>query len=80
MGGEEDPKDGAAVAGAVFGAVFIYIVCCFYLSADMVRFLLTVWAGFLRFLRIAGSSSHARKPSRRDKPIMRRNNYVAHDL
>lgn len=26
MGGEEDPKDGAAVAGAVFGAVFIYIV------------------------------------------------------
>ena len=27
MGTEEDPKDGAAVAGAVFGAVFIYIVC-----------------------------------------------------
>jgi ribonuclease kappa len=27
MGGEEDPKDGGAVAGAVFGAVFIYIVC-----------------------------------------------------
>jgi hypothetical protein len=26
MGGEEDPKDGSAVAGAVFGAVFIYIV------------------------------------------------------
>ena len=26
MGGEEDPKDGGAVAGAVFGAVFIYIV------------------------------------------------------
>lgn len=26
MGSEEDPKDGAAVAGAVFGAVFIYIV------------------------------------------------------
>lgn len=26
MGGEEDPKDGAAVAGAVFGAVFVYIV------------------------------------------------------
>ncbi|CAO2649287.1 Nn.00g066720.m01.CDS01 [Neocucurbitaria sp. VM-36] len=25
MGTEEDPKDGAAVAGAVFGAVFIYI-------------------------------------------------------
>lgn len=25
MGGEEDPKDGGAVAGAVFGAVFIYI-------------------------------------------------------
>jgi ribonuclease kappa len=26
MGSEEDPKDGGAVAGAVFGAVFIYIV------------------------------------------------------
>ncbi|KAF1851221.1 uncharacterized protein K460DRAFT_271801 [Cucurbitaria berberidis CBS 394.84] len=25
MGSDEDPKDGAAVAGAVFGAVFIYI-------------------------------------------------------
>lgn len=25
MGGEEDPKDGGAVAGAIFGAVFIYI-------------------------------------------------------
>ncbi|RMZ70961.1 1-(5-phosphoribosyl)-5-[(5-phosphoribosylamino)methylideneamino] imidazole-4-carboxamide isomerase [Pyrenophora seminiperda CCB06] len=25
MGGHEDPKDGNAVAGAVFGAVFIYI-------------------------------------------------------
>ena len=25
MGGEEDPEDGDAVAGAVFGAVFIYI-------------------------------------------------------
>jgi hypothetical protein len=26
MGSDEDPKDGGAVAGAVFGAVFIYIV------------------------------------------------------
>ena len=26
MGSEEDPSDGGAVAGAVFGAVFIYIV------------------------------------------------------
>ncbi|KAF2657447.1 hypothetical protein K491DRAFT_594950 [Lophiostoma macrostomum CBS 122681] len=25
MGSEEDPKDGGAVAGAVFGAVFIYL-------------------------------------------------------
>ncbi|KAF2999424.1 hypothetical protein E8E13_007397 [Curvularia kusanoi] len=25
LGGEEDPEDGNAVAGAVFGAVFIYI-------------------------------------------------------
>lgn len=28
LGGHEDPEDGSAVAGAVFGAVFIYIVCC----------------------------------------------------
>lgn len=28
LGGDEDPEDGKAVAGAVFGAVFIYIVCC----------------------------------------------------
>lgn len=27
LGGEEDPEDGNAVAGAVFGAVFIYVVC-----------------------------------------------------
>ena len=26
MGVKEDPEDGSAVAGAVFGAVFIYIV------------------------------------------------------
>lgn len=26
MGSTEDPQDGGAVAGAVFGAVFIYIV------------------------------------------------------
>jgi ribonuclease kappa len=26
MGGHEDPEDGGAVAGVVFGAVFIYIV------------------------------------------------------
>jgi len=26
MGSDEDPSDGGAVAGAVFGAVFIYIV------------------------------------------------------
>jgi hypothetical protein len=30
MGDEESPKDGAAVAGAVFGAVFIYAVCPLY--------------------------------------------------
>lgn len=26
MGSDQDPEDGGAVAGAVFGAVFIYIV------------------------------------------------------
>lgn len=26
MGSKEDPEDGGAVAGAVFGAVFIYVV------------------------------------------------------
>jgi hypothetical protein len=32
MGSEEDPKDGGAVAGAVFGAVFIYIVRLAYIT------------------------------------------------
>ena len=40
MGGEEDPEDGDAVAGAVFGAVFIYIVCATGKTApEMLRIL-----------------------------------------
>lgn len=37
MGSEEDPKDGNAVAGAVFGAVFIYIVCISHLAIPCQR-------------------------------------------
>ena len=56
MGGDEDPKDGSAVAGAVFGAVFIYIVSLSFLFCSLsgklrvARSLLTGWAqGFFVF-------------------------------
>jgi hypothetical protein len=67
MGGEEDPKDGGAVAGAVFGAVFIYIVRL--LSNWRLPSMLTL-SGFLRLLRITSLPPHAREPPRRDKPVM----------
>jgi ribonuclease kappa len=52
LGGEEDPEDGNAVAGAVFGAVFIYIVC----SACTQRFCADAYGsqGFLVFCGFQG--------------------------
>jgi hypothetical protein len=70
MGGEEDPKDGSAVAGTVFGAVFIYIVRSFRTTAQEARRKLICDTGFLRLLRTTSLPPHARKPSRRDKPVM----------
>lgn len=67
MGSDEDPKDGGAVAGAVFGAVFIYIVRPITLRSYE---LALTRAGFLRLLWIPSLPSHAREPSRRDKPAM----------
>jgi hypothetical protein len=67
MGSDEDPKDGGAVAGAVFGAVFIYIVRPATLQTFGRRL---TRAGLLRLLRIPSLPSHAREPSRRDKPVM----------
>lgn len=54
LGGEEEPEDGNAVAGAVFGAVFIYIVCG--------NQLLTYCSHVLTHFR-ASSSSVASRPS-----------------
>ena len=68
MGGEEDPKDGGAVAGAVFGAVFIYIVCGNESSQHTDS--TNGSTGFLCLLRTTSLPSHAREPSRRDKPVM----------
>jgi hypothetical protein len=48
MGGEEDPKDGEAVAGAVFGAVFIYIVCLMF-EGGCIESTANVCQGFLVF-------------------------------
>lgn len=67
MGSDEDPKDGGAVAGAVFGAVFIYIVRPVTLRTFGRRL---TRAGLLRLLRIPSLPSHAREPPRRDKPVM----------
>lgn len=68
MGSEEDPKNGGAVAGAVFGAVFIYVVRGFtkYTALDLADTLI----GFLRILRTAGLPTHAREPTRCYKPVM----------
>jgi hypothetical protein len=67
MGSDEDPKDGGAVAGAVFGAVFIYIVRPTTLQTLGRRL---TRAGLLRILWIPSLPSHAREPPRRDKPVM----------
>jgi hypothetical protein len=67
MGHNEDPEDGGAVAGAVFGAVFIYIVCQ---SAPVNTYHTHELLGILRLLRIPSSPPHQRKPPRRDKPII----------
>jgi ribonuclease kappa len=59
LGGVEDPEDGNAVAGAVFGAVFIYIVCCTLdckiraVANDSQGFF--VFCGFQAFLHIRES-------------------------
>jgi hypothetical protein len=68
MGSEEDPKDGNAVAGAVFGAVFIYIVriSCAIQPADPTN----MHAGLLRVLWFPGLPSPAREPSWRDNSVM----------
>jgi hypothetical protein len=69
MGSEEDPKDGSAVAGAVFGAVFIYIVR--QIRQDGIWTLLThSFTGVLCLLRIPSLPPLARKPPRRDKSVM----------
>ena len=70
MGSEEDPdpEDSGAVAGAVFGAVFIYIVHLAYLLRERQSF--NNLLGVFRLLRTAGLPSYARKPSWRYKSII----------
>lgn len=68
MGSEEDPKDGSAVAGAVFGAVFVYIVRD-QNSAGRVA-LLTSSTGLLRILWIPSLPPSPREPPWRDNAIM----------
>lgn len=68
MGSEEDPKDGGAVAGAVFGAVFIYIVRL--QCAEPGLCVLLIYAlGILCLLRIPGLLTPAREPEGRDKSV-----------
>lgn len=49
MGSEDSPKDGGAVAGAVFGAVFIYIVRTIRFLFSWRTLLLTMVQGFFVF-------------------------------
>jgi hypothetical protein len=49
MGSDEDPKDGGAVAGAVFGAVFIYIVRSESTRKPEGADVLTIMQGFFVF-------------------------------
>ena len=76
MGSDEDPKDGGAVAGAVFGAVFIYIV---RLSAPgkggatldrWIRAPANRSIGILRLLRVPSTLTYSREPTRSYKSIM----------
>lgn len=71
MGTDEDPKDGGAVAGAVFGAVFIYIVCSLSVSDDGEWGLANMKAGILCVLRIPGLLTFEGKPTGCDKPVVR---------
>lgn len=79
MGHTEDPKDGGAVAAAVFGAVAVYGVriayrdpanharCCWDVTDHLV--------GISHLLRITGLVTHARKPERRDLTFL-----IEHDI
>src|SRR4051812_18028651 len=69
MGSEDSPKDGGAVAGAVFGAVFIYIVRTIRFLFWR-RLLLTMVSGILRVLWIPSLPPLQRKPPGRDKPVV----------
>jgi hypothetical protein len=71
MGSTEDPEDGGAVAGAVFGAVFIYIVRILFTSRVVGKQKTDYIPGLLRLLRLPSLPSHARKPSRRDNPLIK---------
>ena len=63
MGSTEDPKDGGAVAGAVFGAVFIYIVCAIHLCG---------WNDMLTNPRASLSSAASRPSSTSEKAAVAR--------
>jgi hypothetical protein len=70
MGHTDDPEDGGAVAGAVFGAVFIYIVRKAKPGVLFYTVLYLQNLGILRLLRFPSPPSHQRKPPWRHKPII----------
>jgi len=62
MGTTEDPKDGAAVATAVFGAVAVYGVSYkAHLALARWKRFLTLPAGFPNLLCKSSLATHARK-------------------
>jgi hypothetical protein len=74
MGSTEDPKDGAAVAAAVFGAVAVYAVSLptplLSLSMRTIRAELTPIPGIPHLLREPGLPTHSRKQARRNNTII----------
>ena len=69
MGSNEDPVDGGAVAGAVFGAVAIYGVCQF--KRDVVKIIwLTYLPGFPRLLRWSSMVAPKGQVKRRHRPVL----------
>lgn len=80
MGDVNDPKDGKAVAGTIFTAVFVYIVRVSSNARPSTSIIdrrpaskhsqyILIKSGIPHLLRSPGTSTRPRKPKRRDCPI-----------
>lgn len=72
MGGSEDPKDGGAVAAAVFGAVIVYAVRTSLLQKSEQEADTLFVIDIPPFLRITSFSAHPTEPTRGDSVALGR--------